>query len=60
MSYMEEAIALKNECMKRHKEFDEEKRPILGKDTNTREEKKIDEWFSSELKKLQRKYKMIP
>lgn len=60
MSYMEEATALKNECLKRHAEFDKERRKTLGKDTNTREEKKIEEWFSSELKKLQRKYKMIP
>lgn len=60
MGYMEEALALKEECMKRHRKFRKKALPVLGKDTNTREEKKIDEWFSSELKKLQQKYNITP
>ena len=41
---------------KAFREFRKKALPVLGKDTNTREEKKINEYFSSELKKLQQKY----
>ena len=56
MTYIEEALALKVEFFKRRREFREKHRHSTGKDTNLPEEKKIQNWYAEELKKLREKY----